>query len=1040
MSNSEVDASTRELLETVYDDLGFRSGCLLKPSADPIGEQDGLWQALGEWLTLGARVGADRIFFVGDDPVVVFTQMPAGADAQEIVAAYRRAWSLGRARCLFLATADELRVYALTSPPPRGQTDEHALEPLEIVDRSADVVEQLASFHRDRVETGSLFEEPAFQRGGGADNTLLRDVQAATDALVTSGLPRSVAHGLVERVILIRYLEDREVVTPAYLDAIAATRKSWEQTLGAKTSIPNFGAQSAFVSCLTDRSLTFAVFAALARDFNGDLFKVGDIESDLVTSEHLGMIQDMLTGEGVGAAGPLFLWAYDFSVVPTALISGMYERFYRADSDDDSSTHYTPQPLVEFVTSEVLTNDRLASNPTVCDPACGSGIFLVEAYRRIVRWEMTRRGRRLTTPELRDLLLTRVAGIDINSEAIRLAAFSLYLAFLSYQSPPDIRAAGPLPRLIDPPHKDARPVLRVTDAFDDSVTSQGDASTDESAPSGYDVLIGNPPWGEPRGGSVTLADRWSRDHRHTVGDRNLSQLFLWRALTMLRPGGVAALLVNATAFHNTRETSQRFRREFLDSVQLLSIVNFSSARRTFFEGAIAPFMLVSFEGRRDDPQPVVFRSVRPSIALNASKSMSFASLDRRRVDQEALRQRDYLWKVYEWGSHRDAALMSRLELEKTIADYLPPEPKSGWGYQLGRQKPTAHLAALRSLRSFEPWGPLSETSFESPPSGVKRQPDERLYSGQRILVKRGIRVGFGPRSRLVTDDMSFRHPVYCLPLPNVPVWRAKTIWATLLSSLGRYSMFMRSGSWGLWHDSVLAKDILETPLRLPDSQTDITKRIVQAVESLRDWDSATDLLNPLPTAPEPATLKEIDDAVFDLFELSADERAIVTDFHRYLLGFAGGRAEQFGSRRLAIPAVTAGVSADVERIQVEPLGSYVARFLKSWNARLTPDGALSWRIVLAPGRQLIAVVFETYSGAPPEDLQRDPFKWDEVMCRLPERLSIDPSNRIGADTTVRITTDTSMVIIKRDHERLWSASAAAEDAEVTFLQAMGLKE
>ncbi len=109
-----------------------------------------------------------------------------------------------------------------------------------------------------------------------------------------------------------------------------------------------------------------------------------------------------------------------------------------------------PQPLVEFVTSQVLTADRLANNPTVCDPACGSGgIFLVEAYRRIVRWEMTRRERRLTTAELQELLLTRVAGIDINAEAVRLAAFSLYLAYLSYQSPPDIRDAGPLPRLIE---------------------------------------------------------------------------------------------------------------------------------------------------------------------------------------------------------------------------------------------------------------------------------------------------------------------------------------------------------------------------------------------------------------------------------------------------------------------------------------------------------------------------------------------------------------------------------------------------------------
>lgn len=1040
MPQSKVD-SGRELLETVYDDLGFRSGCLLEPTADPFGEIDGPWQTLGEWLMLGTRVGADRIFFVGDDPVVVFTQIPAGADAREIVGAYRRAWSLGRARCLFLATADELRVYALTSPPPHRQSDAQALKPLDVVSRSADVFDMLASFHRDRMESGSLFEEKAFQRDGSADGTLLRDVQMATDALVGHGLPRSVAHGLIERVILIRYLEDREVVAPTYLQAVAAAHKTWTRAFRKRSLTPNFGAESAFVPCLSDRSLTFAIFAALAEDFNGDLFKVSDVESDLVTSEHLELVQRMLTGDGVSEQGAMFLWAYDFSVVPTALISGMYERFYRADSDDESSTHYTPQPLVEFVTSQILTSDRLAENPTVCDPACGSGIFLVEAYRRIVRWEMAKQARRLTTPELSDLLLTRVAGIDINSEAVRLAAFSLYLAFLSYQTPPDIRNAGPLPRLIGSVHSDAHSVLRVADAFDDSSPMLSAApSTTEATQHGYGVIIGNPPWGEPPRSPATLADRWARDSQRTVGDRNLSQLFLWRALSMLSPDGVAALLVNATAFHNTRETSRRFRQEFLSSVQLSSVINFSSVRRTFFEGAVAPFMLVTFKPRQTELQPVAFRTVRPNVALSSSKSMSFASVDRRWVDQQVLAKRDYLWKVYAWGSHRDAALMSRLELEKTVADYLPAEPKPGWGYQRGSQKPTEHLKSLQSLRSFEPWGPLTEKSFEPSPAGVKRQPDERLYSGQRILVKRGVRVGFGPRSRLVTEDMSFRHPVYCLPLPNLLPWQAKTMWATLLSSFGRYSMFMRSGSWGLWHDSVLAGDILQTPLRMPEKPSAITKKIVQVVDSLPGYGSRTGLFGTLSDSGIPPVLAELDDAVFDLFEFSSDERTIITDFHRYLLGFAGGGADQFGSRRIAVPATAEGIADDVDQVRVEPLQSYISRFLKSWNARLAPDGALSWRIVDAPEKGLVAVIFETYSGTPTDSLRRDKSDWDEVMSRLPERLDLGASDNIGTDVTLRITTDTSMVIIKRDRERFWSASAAAEDAEVTFMQAIELSK
>ena len=107
-----------------------------------------------------------------------------------------------------------------------------------------------------------------------------------------------------------------------------------------------------------------------------------------MTSEHLRLIQQLLTGAGMDGQESLFLWAYDFSIVPTSLISEMYEQFYSAGTTDGSSTHYTPQELVEYTLSTVLTREVLRKKPRICDPVCGSGIFLVEAFRRLVRDEM----------------------------------------------------------------------------------------------------------------------------------------------------------------------------------------------------------------------------------------------------------------------------------------------------------------------------------------------------------------------------------------------------------------------------------------------------------------------------------------------------------------------------------------------------------------------------------------------------------------------------------------------------------------------------
>src|SRR4051812_9047574 len=112
-------------------------------------------------MTLAARVGAERVFFVDNDPVVVFSALRGEASELKVLEAYRRAWCLARPRCLFLAVGDELRVYALSQLPERSP--ENKLKALEVVQRAADVAETLGRFQRERLETGAAFEDTAFQ-------------------------------------------------------------------------------------------------------------------------------------------------------------------------------------------------------------------------------------------------------------------------------------------------------------------------------------------------------------------------------------------------------------------------------------------------------------------------------------------------------------------------------------------------------------------------------------------------------------------------------------------------------------------------------------------------------------------------------------------------------------------------------------------------------------------------------------------------------------------------------------------------------------
>ena len=166
------------LLERVYTDLDLVGETLVHVADAPSADDADHWSQLGDWLVLAARIKAGRIFFLGDDLVIVFSSLPSGSDEDAVFDCYRRNWSLARSRCLFLAIGGKLRVYSLASPPSGRGADLKAPEPLEIVIHAADVADKLAGVHRERLESGAPFEDAQMaEQSGRADQQFLRDAR-----------------------------------------------------------------------------------------------------------------------------------------------------------------------------------------------------------------------------------------------------------------------------------------------------------------------------------------------------------------------------------------------------------------------------------------------------------------------------------------------------------------------------------------------------------------------------------------------------------------------------------------------------------------------------------------------------------------------------------------------------------------------------------------------------------------------------------------------------------------------------------------------
>lgn len=855
--------SPEVLLEAAYEALGYNEGSLLiaasapKPQTLEITE----WLEKGDWLTLANKIGAQKVFFVNNDPVIVFCKFDDGQDEERLINAFRQAWCMARPTCLFIALPGDLRVYSLNQSPARNSEEWNQITPLAVAQRATEVAEKLNSFRRDEVESGRLFADEYFgDIDARADRRFIRDLKNVRKVLLRTGLLPKYAHALIGRSIFVRYLEDRKILTPKYFEHVADGHPEWQELLSRVPEKPDLAldlGKRRYHNVLLSKEFTYALFNRLSLDFNGDMFPRDVQEENAVhEEEHLLVLRQFLLGEGDSDQLSLFFWAYDFEIIPVELISSIYEEFYHeaTDGEDDKGTHYTPSVLVDYVLSRVLTRERLASNPRILDPACGSGIFLVEAFRRVVRFRVQEQnGKMLSSDELRCIVRDQIAGIEINREAIRVAAFSLYLALMHYQQPPDILMQKRLPYLIfeeNEPTSDIyynilynsntfsltgaevgllRHQLAENRTFAGRAVIQRVLNTDRRLPleiNNYDVIVGNPPWDEAKSakdeansqGSTesSMAIMWAKAFKLPVGDNSYSQLFMYRALSLSRETGVIGLLVHSSVIFNQRSTSQDFRRKWLSSSTLYEVVNFSHVRRLFFDKAVAPFIFLHFGPRPNgaDQSGFVYFSARLTKMAQELRVVSLTNTDRRIVRQEEVENRDYLWKTYWWGSHRDVALLAFLDAGTTLENVLDDrDAPPGYGFQLGTKTPSTTLTTLRALKSkkMEFYGPLKDEWFEKPPSGVKRQPDELLYQRRRLLIVRGIKAAYGAYARLESESFSFRHTIYCVPLPSLPEWEAKMILAVFWSSLGRYRMFMTSGSWGAWYDQTVPRDILSMP-------------------------------------------------------------------------------------------------------------------------------------------------------------------------------------------------------------------------------------
>ncbi|MHC4120375.1 MAG: HsdM family class I SAM-dependent methyltransferase [Planctomycetota bacterium] len=648
-----------------------------------------------------------------EDPLAVVCDFADRISEEVLRETHRLAWSFSRSPMLITVEPNLIGVWTCWKRPLEENEDVRKLrvEHLEgsLFEKCSLSSQAAKTLQWVELASGSFFRKPAyskyFQRDQRADQLMLEDLRGVRQRLLDMKLPEDICHDLLARVIFIEFLfqrKDSQGNSALNENILASLREK-----GVLSKV-----HKDLASVLLSHGETYRFFRELDDRFNGDLFPgKGDTtegrerewkaEMDEVKVKHLKLLAEFVRGEMDMGTRQLCLWKkYAFDVIPLEFVSSIYEEFVsKKKGKIASGVHYTPMHVVDLVLDSVLPWDSTDWDMKILDPACGSGIFLVKAYQRLIhRWKNAHQpDGKPRAQELRSLLENNLLGVDIDPHAVRVASFSLYLAMCDELEPKHVWRNVNFPRLRD------RRLIESDFFAEDKQGFQTDKDRET-----YDLIVGNAPWGRGSANASNCAKRWaSRDSQNiwSIPNLNIGPLFLVKAAGLVKDCGRIGLLQPAGALlFNQDRTAKDFRRQFFSTYKVDQIINLAALRLILFPRSNSPACAVTMLGTPPDGEPITYVFPKRSHTKEDRYRIVIEQQDVSEVYVHEASDDPLAWSTLAWGGRRDLLLMRRLcqqrNLEKLREEQIVKARRGvGRGARVERQEQILNMR-LFDAKSF----------------------------------------------------------------------------------------------------------------------------------------------------------------------------------------------------------------------------------------------------------------------------------------------------------------------------------------------------
>lgn len=591
-------------------------------------------------------------------------------------------WSQGAVPFLIVEMPEKVMICHAFSPP------DSAIVSVDFPSNLEELPEALWEFSAKRIASSLTWRDFDLQRDSGVDNNLVAAIEALNDD-VRSRFPilkseRDLVNALIGKFIYIYVLVDRGIISEEWLakKLIAKSRRSALSLvdaifLGVNGKGRRWSAKDAL-----------AVFDVVDEAINGSVFLLKEDQRRNLPDEACRVVHSVVRcGEQLLVDGvQLGFFNVSFKVLRTETISAIYERFVSVE-DFDKKKHegvfYTPPHLADHVLDRVEAISPLLESSRFVDPAAGSGIFLVGAFRRLMERHAPDGGwSPRAINEAKRLLLDCIHGVEKHRQAANVARFSLYLTLLDYVG------RAPIEELIEAAQdsKFLPDLSRNVVCADSFGRPFGDMR--------FSHVVGNPPWTMIGGQKDrTNASGKAQDESEAVkqfaaellserlayGHNRLSDLFTWLAVRRyVATEGIVAFVLPARSL--VGRGASNFSHCLASKVTVRWVGNLSHLRRKLFVGVEAPACVLVAQNREPDSRDRcdVYRPLLSS--LPTGKRNEVWSLLSSSSEIQTIRSRDLESGPNGWFVHAVLGELDRRTYEalrdwsvmthRTLGDFL----------------------------------------------------------------------------------------------------------------------------------------------------------------------------------------------------------------------------------------------------------------------------------------------------------------------------------------------------------------------------------